>query len=44
MKELQYIFKILKCVVFCVFYMTFHNLQNFVKLPPKMQEMAFQGL
>ena len=24
--------------------MTFHNLQNSVKLPPKMQEMAFHAL
>ena len=35
MKKIKYIFKVLKYVVFCVFYMTSYNLQNSVKLPPK---------
>ena len=35
MKKIKYIFKVLKYVVFCVFYKTFYNLQNSVKLPPK---------
>ena len=35
MKKNQYIFKALKCIVFCVFYMTFYNLQNSVKFPPQ---------
>ena len=43
-KKIQYIFKVLKCVVFCVLYMTIYNLQNSVKLPPKLQQMAFQRL
>ena len=40
----SHIFKVLKCVAFCVFYMTYYNLHNSVKSPPKMQEMAFQWL
>ena len=39
-KKIQYIFKVLKCV----FYMTIYNLQHSVKLPPKIQQMAFQRL
>ena len=35
LKKIQYIFKVLKCVVFCVFYMTFYNLQNSVNYPPE---------
>ena len=32
MTKIKYIFKDQKFVVFCEFYMTFYNLQNFVKL------------
>ena len=29
--------------IICVFYMRFYNLQNSVKLLPKMQKRTFQG-
>ena len=38
------VFNILESVVFLVFYITFSNLQNFVKSSPKLQEIAFQRL
>ena len=38
------VLNILESVVFLVFYMTFLNLQNFVKSNPKLQEIAFQRL
>ena len=44
MKTITYIFIALKCVIFCVLYMTFYSLHNSVKLPSKMQKMAVQGL
>ena len=44
MKTITYIFIALKCVIFCVLYMTFYSVHNSVKLPSKMQKMAVQGL
>ena len=45
MTKIKYIFKVLKYVVCCVFYMTFYNLLDSVKLPPKMQgnDKVFPG-
>ena len=41
----KYIFKVLKCVVFCVFYDTFYKLQNSSKVyTQNVGNMAFQGL
>ena len=44
MKKIKYIFKVLKYVVFCVFYMTFYNLWNSVKLPPKNAGNGISGI
>ena len=44
MKKIKYIFKVLKYVVFCVFYKTFYNLQNSVKLPPKCRKCMTRTL
>ena len=36
------VLKMCRLSSFCVFYITFYNIQNYVKSPLKMQEMAFQ--
>ena len=43
LKKIKYIFRVLKCAVVCLFYMTFYNLQNSEKLLPKMQKRTVQG-
>ena len=38
------VLKMCRLSSFCVFYIAFYNIQNYVKSPLKMQEMAFQSV